>query len=47
MMESKCLECNVIIGGLSYWLWDDNQFVGEMDGVWYFVWFEQVNLFNY
>lgn len=24
MVESKCLECNVVIGGLGYWLWDDN-----------------------
>lgn len=33
IIESRCLECNVIIGGGSYQLCWDNQFVGEMDGV--------------
>lgn len=47
MIELKCLDCNEIIGGVRYQFWFDNQVVGEMDGVIYLVWLEQVNMENY
>lgn len=47
MVESKCPECNAIIGGSSHRLRDDNQFTGEMDGAQYPAYSEQANLLNY
>lgn len=38
-----CFDCKEVIGGINYILERSNQFVFEMDGVQYVVWFDMVN----
>ena len=45
--ESRCPECNAVIGGTSHRLRDDNALAPEMDGARHAAWSEQVNLANF
>ena len=46
-MESKCPECNAIIGGRNHQLRSDNQLAGEMDGALHSAWSDAANMANY
>ena len=47
MEESRCPECNAVIGGTRHRLVEGNAVATEMDGARHAAWSEQANLENY